>query len=227
MKTGVVVLGAIGLAIASATGTFLIGPMVTDFDVTSSGLKVTSSAMAQTHFELTRDAGRSTFEFPALAVATAVMLPGTGTDADGNEIPVTMIHYMGHVYIVTEPAAFILSEAARILNSATGAEGEGEGEPEPEPEPPLAVLYPNGGETLQIGQVVEVRWTTGEVPVSLWLHKENPERFRNIGRNLINGFKEWFVQDLPDGDDYTIKVVSETGSDFSDAPFFIVSGAGV
>jgi hypothetical protein len=86
------------------------------------------------------------------------------------------------------------------------------------------VLYPNGGETWRPGQVYTITWTTGEVPVDLWLHKAEPLRVRNIGRGLLNGFKEYLVPPLPDGDDYTIEVVGGTESDSSDGPFAIAAG---
>jgi hypothetical protein len=104
--------------------------------------------------------------------------------------------------------------------TSQGAEGEGEGEGELEP---LALLDPNGGETWVPGVVYTITWT-GPGPVELWLHKAAPARVRNIGRGLIEGFKEFLVPPLPDGDDYTIEVVAGETSDFSDGPFRIAAG---
>jgi len=97
-----------------------------------------------------------------------------------------------------------------------------------EKEEPLAILAPNGGETVTAGTTLQVKWAPAKVgsAVKIELYKG-----RNFIRTLAQSTKDtgqfdWFIpKDHATGDDFVVKITrvdTEGLSDVSDADFSIL-----
>ncbi|MFA5083790.1 MAG: hypothetical protein WC475_00170 [Candidatus Paceibacterota bacterium] len=113
-------------------------------------------------------------------------------------------------------------------------------------EPSVALISPNGGETLKEGSTYAIKWKTQNIPatdkISINIRRVPPPPLQQEGQefdpiifiNLENtGSKDWKVSDMyPEGDyllgitSYASIPVTSPVSDESDAPFKIVKSAG-
>ncbi len=83
--------------------------------------------------------------------------------------------------------------------------------------PHLELLTPNGGEVIGLSQVIEISWknNTGEL-VSIDLFK-NGEKMKTLFTEINENSVFWEVdEDITPGDDYSIVVTTEDGTELSD-----------
>jgi len=100
--------------------------------------------------------------------------------------------------------------------------------------PAVAVLGPNGGETLTANQPTNITWTSsdasGVASIDIFVSLDNGSTYRQIARNLGNaGSFSWVPADRPATNLARIRIVAKdtygnANSDDSDGPFTIISG---
>jgi hypothetical protein len=201
----------------------MIGGFITAVVATGTGLGFTFMMQPmEKQVVVLNEVDGSTLYYPVNLLAQTPM--------STNEDETTSMYFWNHNWVILETPMEVLEQGTAVIIDAGEGEGEGEGEPIPD----MLVLSPNGGEVVNVGEVLLIEWETTNVEcgnVTVEINKESTGSTSYISRSgSLSGMIEWrvpYYYDYYVGDDFTIGVSlnkDTSVSDKSDTPFTIQLG---